>query len=169
MSWFDLGALLLVLAAVFDGARSGLLWAVLELGLLIASGLTARGLRPHVEPYVSKFAELSAEDLHAASFVVVFVAVACVLAGLLVLVHPASKRWRFRHDAWYGGVLGAVNGALAAVLLFSMAIWSTPRPTIEDQAAGSALVPVLGAAYEHGLERVLPEHVPERVSQLGRP
>ena len=169
MSWFDLGAVVVIALAVLDGAKSGVVWAALETALLVGAGLAAQGLRSHVEPYVSKVADLAPEDLHSAAFVVVFALSACMFFGVLILLHPASKRWRFKHDSWYGAVLGLANGALAALLLFSMAIWSTPRPTYEDAVAGSRLVPVLDWAYGHGGERMFPEHVPERLSPLRRP
>jgi uncharacterized membrane protein required for colicin V production len=170
MSWFDLGAVVLVALAAFDGARSGLVWALLETTLLVGAALAARGLHGPIEPYVQKVADFSADDLSCASHAVVFAVAACLLVGILILLHPASKRWRFARDAWFGGVVGALNGALGALLLFSVVIWCSPRQSaVEESIAESRLVPVLRASQESGLGAVLPEHVPDRLAQIRSP
>jgi hypothetical protein len=169
MSWFDFGAVVIVALAVFDGARSGLAWAALECALLVTAAIAARGLHGEVEPYVLKVADLGPDDLRAASHLIVFAAFAALFAGVLILVHPASRRWRFRHDAWFGGVLGFANGLCAALVLFSIAMWSRPRPAIEEALASSRLVPVLRSVHGSGLSGIFPEQVPERLEQLERP
>src|SRR5262245_17495975 len=120
MSWFDLAALVVIALAVVDGARSGLYWAALETCVLVASAAISRALAPGVEPYVRKVVELNREDLRGAAHVVVLAASACVLFGVAILVKPAIKRRRFQHDGVAGGILGAVNGTLAALLLFAV-------------------------------------------------
>ena len=169
MSWFDLGALAVVALAVFDGARNGLVWALIEAILLLAAAILARVSHGHLEPYLLKIADLEPQDLHCASYLVVFVATGCVFVGALVLVHPASKRWRFRHDRWFGGALGGASGVFASLVIFSIVIWSHPRPSGEESLAESRLVPVLRTAADHGLAGVLPVHVPLRMTELERP
>jgi uncharacterized membrane protein required for colicin V production len=169
MSWFDLAALVVIVFAVLDGARSGLAWASLQTAMLLGAALVARGVAGRAEPYLLKLVDLGPEDLRSAAHVVVFALTACMLFGVLILLHPASKRWRFKHDRWFGGVLGAVNGALASLLLFSMAIWSSPRPSVEDAIASSRLVPVLRCAHENGFSWLFDERLGERLTQLQRP
>lgn len=169
MSWFDLGAILVVALAVFDGAFNGFAWAALEAALLVAAALAARGLGSHVEPYLLKIADLAPDELRSASYLTVFLAFAGLFAGILILIHPASKRWRFRHDRWLGGVLAFGTGTLGALVLFSIAMWSRPRPAVEDALAESRLLGVLKAAKENGMGGLLPQHVGDRVSQLERP
>jgi len=169
MSWFDFGAVVVIALAVFDGARNGLVWALLEAVLLVIAALAARGLHAEIEPYVLKVADLGPDDLRAASHLIVFAAFAALFAGVLILVHPASRRWRFRHDAWFGGGLGFANGLCGALVLFSIAMWSHPRPSIEEALASSRLLPVLRSVHGSGLTALFPEQVPERLAELERP
>lgn len=159
----------MIALAVFDGARSGLAWAAVEAVLVVAAALAARGLHAEVEPYVAKFADLSPEDLSAASHLIVFVAFAALFAGVLILLHPASKRWRFKHDAWFGGVLGFVNGLLASLVIFSIVMWSHPRASGEDALASSRLVPVVRSVHGAGLSALFPAHAGRRLQELERP
>jgi uncharacterized membrane protein required for colicin V production len=169
MSWFDLAALVVVALAVVDGARSGLLWAALETCVLVASALVARALSPGMEPYVRKVVELAPQDLRGTAHVVVFAVAALVLFGVLILVKPAIKRRRFRHDGVAGGALGAVNGTIAALLLFAIVIWPARRSDVEDSIAESRLVPTMRIAHDHGLAWLLPDYVPARLGELQRP
>jgi uncharacterized membrane protein required for colicin V production len=169
MSWFDLAALVVVALAVVDGARNGLLWAALETCVLVASALVARGLSSGVEPYVRKIVELTPQDLRGTAHVLVFVVSACVLFGVLILVKPAIRSRRFRHDGVAGGALGAVNGTLAAFLVFAIVIWPARRSDVEDSIAESRLVPVLRVAHEHGMAWLLPDYLPARLAELERP
>lgn len=170
MTWFDLAALALIALAVFDGARSGLAWAVLELGAIAAAALAARWLAPHSEQIVAKIVDLaSEEDLHGASHAVVFTLLALATAGVLVLVHPASRRWRFSHDRWPGAVVGAMNGLLVALLVFAVVAWPRPRPSYEEALNQSRLVPVLRTVSESGLSALFPAHLPARLQQLRGP
>lgn len=169
MSWFDLGALFVVALAVLDGACNGLAWAALELALLLAAAFAARGLGSHVEPYLLKIADLAPDEVQSASHLTVFLAFAGVFAGILFLLHPASKRWRFRHDRWFGGVVGFATGTLGALLLFSIAMWSSPRTSVEESLAESRLLAVLKSARGNGLSGLFPQHVAGRVPQLERP
>jgi hypothetical protein len=167
MTWFDLGALAIVALAVVDGATSGFLWSLLESAFLVTTAMTARGLAVHAQPYVLKVADLGPDDLRSASHVAVFLPVASTFLGVLILLHPASRRWRFRRDAWLGGAWGAVNGIFGSTLLFSMAMWSTPRAW-EEQLAASRLSPVLACAVDAGLAPLYPEPTVERLRQLER-
>ncbi len=169
MSWFDLGAVLVVALAVFDGARNGLAWAALEAALLVTAALGARGLGPHAEPYLLKIADLPADELRSTAHLTVFLAFAAAFGGILFLIHPASKRWRFRHDRWFGGTLGLATGTLGSLLLFSIVMWSRPRLAVEDALAESRLLAVLRTAKDNGMAGLLPVHVTERVVQLERP
>jgi hypothetical protein len=169
MSWFDFGAVVVIALAVFDGSRNGLAWAALESLLLVTAALAARALHAEIEPYVLKVADLSPEDLRAASHLTVFAAFVVLFAGVLVLLHPASRRWRCKHDGWFGAALGLANGLCAALVLFSIVMWSRPRPSIEEALAGSRLVPVLRSVQGCGLGGIFPEQVPERLEQLERP
>lgn len=170
MTWFDLAAIALVALAVLDGARSGLAWALLELFAIAAAALAARWLAPHGEQIVAKIVDLaSEEDLHGASHASVLALLGLATAGVLILLHPASRRWRFSHDRWPGGVLGAVNGLLVALLLFSVVAWSRPRPSCEEALNQSRLVPVLRAVSDAGLSALFPAHLPARLQQLRGP
>lgn len=169
MSWFDFGALVIIVLAVVDGVTSGLAWALLETVLVVASALAARGLRVYVEPYVLKVADLGPEDAAGASHLVVFALLACAFVGVMFLLHPASRKWRFRRDRWFGGAVGAVNGLLVSLVLFALAVWSHPRPAYEEALAESRLVSVLDGASDRGLSGLFPEWVPERMGQLRRP
>ncbi len=169
MSWFDLAALVVVALAVVDGARSGLLWAALETCVLVASATIARSTSSAMEPYIRKIVDLEPDDLRGAAHVAAFAASASVLFGVLILVKPATKRRRFRHDGVAGGALGIVNGTLAALLVFAIVIWPARRPGVEDSIAGSRLVPTMRVAHGHGFAWLLPDYVESRLGELQRP
>ena len=165
MTWIDLGALVLVALAVVDGARSGLAWAIVELAFLgLAAWLTGM-LRPLAEPYVLKVASLTELDLPWVSHAALFALLACVLMGLAFLLHPMCRRARFRRDGWPGGVVGALSGLLAALVLTSLAAWHSPRP-YEEQLRGAFVVDILGRAHAAGLAPLLPEGTVARLGEL---
>jgi colicin V production protein len=166
MSWFDLAGLLVLALAIFDGARSGLAWALLELALLCGVAVVTRGLAAGVEPYMGKVADLPPADLRSASHVLVFGVTSAILLGVLVLLHPASRRWRFRRDSWLGALVGGVNGLFAALLVFSIVLWAAPQPSYEDLLVESRLRPVLAGALESGLGPLFPEYTAERLTEL---
>ena len=163
MSWFDLAALVLVTLAVVDGARSGLAWAGLESLAVAGTALLARAVHTPAEPYLAKIADLSERDMHCASHLVALVLLGVTVTGVMILLHPASRRWRFKRDGWFGGALGALNGLLAALVIFSTVLWWRPRPDAEDSLAGSHLLGLLRTASDQGLAPLFPEHVPERL------
>ncbi len=165
MSWFDLGALLLCALAVVDGARSGLAWSVVETALLALAAVLTTLLRPLAEPYVSKIATLGPEDLLWVTHAALFALIACMLMGVAYLLHPLSKRLRFRWDDWTGGTFGVVSGLLAAVILFSMTLWHSPRP-YEEQLSPSVLISLLDSAQGCGLELLFPDGSVARVAEL---
>jgi uncharacterized membrane protein required for colicin V production len=165
MSWFDVAALVVVVLAVLDGATSGFAWAVMELVVLLGSAAAARALRPHAEPYLQKIAALPPSDLPWVTHLLVFALCACSLFGVLLLVHPAAKKWRFRNDRWFGGALGLLNGCLAAVLVSSMVIAATD-PAWEAEARSSRVVRVVGSLAAGPASVLLPEHAAGRSRQL---
>src|SRR6185503_10897405 len=165
MSWFDAGALVVVVLAVLDGATSGFAWALAESVVLVGSAFAARALREGAEPYVEKITALPATDLPWVTHLLVFAACASVLFGLLLLVHPAVKRWRFRRDGWLGGFLGLANGAFAAVLLFSMVMAAT-APSGEREARASVLVRPVASLAAGPAGALLPQHATSRAQEL---
>jgi uncharacterized membrane protein required for colicin V production len=168
MTWFEIGALVVIALAVLDGLVSGFVWAVLELCVLVGAALAARALRTTAEPYMLKVAALSPEHLPWATHVVLFVLTALLLFGVLLLVHPATKRWRFRGDRVFGAVLGMFTGVLACLVLVSVALWATPAAH-QDTLRESPLTRSLGAAFELGLAPLFPEPAPERLERLSAP
>lgn len=169
MSWFDLGALVIIALAVADGARSGLAWAALESLAVTGTALLARAVHTPAEPYLAKIADLGTEDMHCASHAVMLALLGAAVIGVMILLHPASRRWRFKRDGWFGGVLGAVNGLVAALILFSTFLWWRPRPDAEESLAGSRLLPVLGVATDQGLAPLFPDCVPQRLHDFEHP
>jgi hypothetical protein len=169
MTWYDLGALVVVALAVLDGARSGLAWASAELAAILGVALAARALHAQIEPYLLKVADVAPDDRAGATHAIVFSALGALVIGVMILLHPASRRWRFRHDGWYGGALGALNGLLAALLVFSILLWSAPRPAVEETLAESRLSSALRVAEEARLGPLFPDRLPRRLVQLERP
>lgn len=168
MSWFDLGALVLTLLAAVDGATSGLAWAAMETAVLLGSAAAARALAPGAEPYVFKATDLPAHDLPWVTHVVVFAVCAGSMFGLLLLAHPAAKKWRFRRDAWAGGALGVVNGALASLLIFAVTIGTT-HGAWEEEAHRSRMLPVVASLTATPVAAVLPPYAPARAAALSEP
>lgn len=169
MSWFDLAALVVVGLAITDGARSGLAWAALESLAVTGTALLARAIHTPAEPYLAKIADLAERDMHCASHAVALVLLGSVVTGVMILLHPASRRWRFERDGWFGAALGAVNGLLAALVIFSTVLWWRPRPDAEESLASSRLLSVLRLASDEGLGPLFPDHVPERLHDFERP
>lgn len=165
MSWFDVAALVVVALAVLDGATSGLAWAALETLVLVGSAAAARALRPVAEPYLDKIAALPPTDLPWVTHLLVFALCACSLFGVLLLVHPAAKKWRFAKDRWWGGALGVLNGCLAAVLV-TASVMAATAPAWEAEARGSAVVRFVGSLSDGPLAPLFPEHAPARARQL---
>lgn len=166
MTWFEVGALIVITLAVLDGAVSGLVWALLELALLAGAAWLTGALRPGVEPYMEKVVDIAPPDLSWVTHVFVFTVVAVLLIGLLFLVHPTSKRWRFRHDRWLGGIVALANGALASLLLLSAAVWCSPR-SYDDALRASTTVDVLREATHGRLSALFPPDLDLRLARLG--
>ena len=168
MTWFDLGALAIVALAAADGARCGFAWAVLELTMLVAVAALTGLLRPFAEPYIHKMVVLPQTEAPWITHAVVFAACAALFVGLAILLQPLTRRWRFKHDAWPGGLLGGVTGAVAALVLFSLAVWATPRP-YEAQLAPSHTGALLVRAVDAGLMPLFPSHLSYRLEDLRTP
>ncbi len=166
MSWFDLGAFVIVGLALVDGVWAGFLFALLETALVVAAAAAAHSLAPAVEPYLVKLVDVAPEDLPGAAHLATLATLLVLVAGVLVLLRPASRRWRFAHDRWLGGAVGAVNGLLLALLLFSVAMWSSPRVGGESTLAESRLLSVLSGAMHSGLHGLFPSHADARVEEL---
>lgn len=162
MSWFDAAALVVIALAILDGATSGLAWAALETAVLVGSALLARALRPHAEPYVAKV--IGPADPWV-THLLAFAGCACCLFGVLLLVHPYAKKWRFRRDRWFGGSVGLLNGALASAMVFAMAM-AASGPAWESEARSSVLVPVVRSISGGPLAALLPDHAGPRARQL---
>ena len=168
MTWFDLGALAIVVLAIVDGVRSGAAWALTELALLACAALLAGFVRPFAEPYLQKIVVLAPADLPWAAHATCFGLLACMFMGVAFLLQPMAKKWRFTHDQWPGAVIGVVTGALAALVLFSLAVWGSPRPyeaELTPSYTGAALVKV----HRAGLRGLFPEHVAHRLDDLRAP
>ena len=169
MSWFDLGALVVLALAIVDGARSGLAWAALETLAVAGTALLARAVNTPAEPYLAKIADLPDRDMHCASHLVALVLLGGTVTGVMILLHPASRRWRFKKDEWFGGVLGALNGLVASLVIFSTLLWWSPRPSAEETIGGSRLLAFLRVASDRGLAPLFPDHVPERLHDFEHP
>ena len=168
MTWFDLGALAIVVLAAVDGARSGLAWSTVELLLVLGAAGLSRALRPAVDPYVAKVLEISQIDLPWTTHVLLFAVLAVACAGLAYLLHPLVHKWRFDHDGWPGGLLGAVTGTVLALVLFSLAAWSTPR-AYEAQLRPSHTAWALTQAWDAGATALFPEQLGHRLEDLRQP
>ncbi len=168
MTWFDLGVLALVALAALDGARCGLAWAALELTLVLAAAALTGVLRPFAEPYLHKIVVLPQSDAPWVAHTVVFGLCAAAFIALAVLLQPLTKRWRFRHDGWLGGVVGALAGATAGLILLSLTVWGSPRP-YEGQLAPSCAGKALVTVYEAGLAPLFPSHLGHRIQDLRHP
>ena len=168
MTWFDLGALAIVVLAAVDGARSGLAWAAAELLLLLGAAVLTGLLRPLAQPYVGKVFEITQVDLPWATHTLLFVVIALGSVGAAYLLRPLVQKWRFDHDGWPGGFVGALSGALLALVLFSLAVWSGPR-AYEDQLQPSHTSTVLAATWDAGLQAPFPEPLGHRLEDLRQP
>jgi uncharacterized membrane protein required for colicin V production len=168
VTWFDLGALAIIALAIVDGARSGLAWSVAELLLVLGTATLTALLRPLVEPYVGKVFEIAQTDLPWATHAIVFVTLALGSAGIAYLIHPLVRRWRFDHDPWPGGVVGAVSGCTLALVLFAMAAWSGPR-AYEEQLKTSRTTWLLIETWETGATLLFPEPLGHRLEDLRTP
>ncbi|MCE9637884.1 MAG: CvpA family protein [Planctomycetes bacterium] len=167
MSWFDIGALVVVLLAVWDGAKSGLAWALMELSVFVGSALIAGAVRPHAEAYVFKIANLPPQDLPWVTHLAVFALCACTLFGILTLIHPAARKWRFKNDRWFGGAVGLMNGVVASVVVCGMLLAPTEKGWV-DELKPSMLLRAVAATADSPAEVLLPASALSRSSALLR-
>ncbi len=65
-------------------------------------------------------------------------------------------------------MLGAFTGCLAALLLFALSIWCTPR-TYEDSLRETPLRSALSAVHDNGLGGTFPPGLGTRLAQLDTP
>jgi len=165
VTWFDLGALTIVVLAIVDGARSGLAWSFTELVLVVGAATLTGLLRPLVDPYFAKIFEVSQADLPWATHSLLFLTLALGFTGIAYLLNPLVRRWRFDHDGWPGGVVGAVTGAILALVLFALAAWSGPR-AYEEQLRPSHTAWVLVEAWDAGATLLFPEQLGHRLEDL---
>jgi len=168
VTWFDLGALAIVVLAVVDGARSGLAWAVVELLLVVGAAALTGLLRPLLDPYVAKVLEVSQTDLPWTTHALVFLALALGFTGIAYLLNPLVREWRFDRDGWPGGVVGGLSGTVLALVLFSLAAWSGPR-AYEGQLRPSHTAWVLVVTWDAGATGLFPEHLGHRLEDLRNP
>lgn len=166
MSWIDVAALVVVAIAVYDGAKSGLAWALLETLVLAGGACAAAAIRPHAEPYVLKIAALGPRELPWITHAVMFALCACSLFGLLLLVHPATKKWRFKQDRWFGGAVGFVNGVAAALVVTTL-VGGLASGAVADEFRTSRT-----ARAAHGVAESVPSAFPDgaaaRLAELTR-
>lgn len=167
MSWFDIAAVVVILLAVFDGAKSGLAWALLEFAVFVGSAIAARAVRPHAEAYVFKIANLPPQDLPWVTHLAVFALCACTLFGVLTLVHPAARKWRFKNDRWFGGAVGLLNGCVASVVVCGMLLAPT-EPAWEAELKPSVLLRAVAAVADSPAAGLLPESAAARSAALLR-
>lgn len=166
MNWFDVAALVLIALTVFDGWSGGFGWAILQTCMLVLTSVAAKGLRPHAEQYVLKVANLPADELPWVTHLVVFAFAGCSAYGLLLLLHPATKKWRFPRDKWIGAAVGLLNGALATILIGSIVMASTPQ-SYDAELRDSHAIRAADAVWKSGAGApFMPEHVPVRAIQL---
>jgi hypothetical protein len=166
MNWFDVAALALILLTIFDGWSSGFGWAILETCMLFGTAVAAKALRPLAEPYVLKVANLPADELPWVTHLVVFAFAGCSFYGLLLLLHPVTKKWRFPKDKWAGAAVGIVNGLLASILIGAIVMASTPQ-TYDAELRDSVTMQAAAAVWKSGAGApFLPDHVPVRAVQL---
>jgi drug/metabolite transporter (DMT)-like permease len=166
MNWFDFAAVLLVILAIADGATSGFGWAILETCMLFGTAVAAKALRPYSEEYVLKVVSLSPTEVPWITHLVVFALCGCSLFGLLLLLHPTTKKWRFPRDRWFGAAIGVLNGVLAAIFLGAIVMGSSPQ-TYDAALRDSHAMQSVASVWRSGAGApFMPEHVASRTTQL---
>lgn len=168
MTWIEVGAFVVICLAVADGAYSGFVWALIELTLLATAALLTSALAPQLDGYMVKVVDVGPPDLSWVTFTTLFTCVGLALLGALFLLHPTTKRWRFRHDRWLGGVIGVVTGALAVSLVVALATWITPRP-YDDVLEESVVVDGLTSLSDGPPAALFPPDLNGRLRALKRP
>jgi uncharacterized membrane protein required for colicin V production len=166
-----LGGLLAFLAW---GAVHGALRQLLGLVVLAAAFALAPVLGPMLQGTVRKLADLEADDLAVASWVVALLAVA--VAGAVVLHaarHPLARaRVGGSADRWIGAVVGVAKGVVVVgILVYGLLAWypRDPAPTVVRWVEESRSARWLAAAERRVSPLLrLPAPVARRVDEVNR-
>lgn len=168
MTWFDVGALVVVIAMAVEGHLSGVVWAALELAALMAAAALARATAPLLTPYVAKLAELDPAHLSWTSHALILGVLLATLIALLILLRPLQRKWRFDRDRWPGAVVGVLTGAVLAGVILAVTLWASPRG-YEAALEGCQFRRALAAAHDNGGRILFPEGIEDRLRDLERP
>lgn len=80
MNWFDLAAGILLLIALINGYRKGLIRQIVELAILVLSAIFGGRVTAIIQPLLTQWINLTPEAAHVLSFVLAFAAIALVLS-----------------------------------------------------------------------------------------
>ncbi len=80
MNWFDLTTGILLLIALINGYRKGLIRQIVELAILVLSAIFGGRVTAIIQPLLTGWINLTPEAAHALSFVLAFAAIAVVLS-----------------------------------------------------------------------------------------
>ena len=86
MNWFDLVILILLLIAIVNGYRNGLIQQLVGLAIILLSAIFGGKLAAYILPELNRFIELSPNLARVLSFVLAFAAIALVISFIGKLI-----------------------------------------------------------------------------------
>lgn len=82
MNWFDLVILIILLIALINGYKKGLILQLVGLAIIVLSAIFGGKLAAYILPELNKFLELSPNLMRVLSFVLAFAAIALVISTI---------------------------------------------------------------------------------------
>jgi membrane protein required for colicin V production len=119
MNWFDIVIAFFLIIAFLDGYRKGLIMQLVILAGVLIAVIFSGKLAAVIQPTLERITEFTPETLHAASYILSFIAIAivAVIVGSII-----EKIIDIVFLGFFNRILGAITAMATTLIIFSLAI-----------------------------------------------